>query len=146
MNHDMIQSNSSVAPMAAGADGMQYEQAIAFLTEQERRANLLAEKVEAMNALRLEIWMEASFMEADHRNATDALARFGITAPSMNDSTDMLNRIANPVTSYEMVEAFMVIDVVASGCADDRANLQARFGTAWEILKAEQVDGQFLNG
>lgn len=145
MSTDVMTSTTSIAPITTSPDGMKYEQAIAFLDEQERRAVALADRVESLHQMRIQIWMDANMMMADHQTATDALARFGVSAPGMNDTIGLLNVVANPVGPDLMVEAFMAMDAVASGCAYDRADLQARFGTLWEMVKAEAVDANFLN-
>jgi hypothetical protein len=142
----MPATGGAVAPISNAADGMQYEQAQAFLAEQERRARELASLAEQIHTLQLQLMNAAAVMGGDHTAAEAALARFGIQAPNVGEAIGLLHSIASPAPAEQMVTTFMALDAVASGCNGDASNLQGRFGTAWETMRAEQADGQFLNG
>jgi hypothetical protein len=88
----------------------------------------------------------AAIMGGDHEMAEAALARFNITAPNVGHAIELLRSIATPAPMEAMVSTYMALDGVATSCNADAANLTGRFGTAWETMKAEQADGQFLNG
>jgi hypothetical protein len=142
----MPATGGAVAPLSSAADGMQYEQAQAFLQEQERRARELASLAEQIHTLQLQLMQAASLMGGDHAMAEAALARFGIQAPNVADAIGLLQSVASPAPAEDMVTTYMALDAVASGCNGDASNLQGRFGTAWETMQAERADGQFLNG
>lgn len=137
---------TTIAPWGGAADGMQYEQAQAFLAEQERRARELTSLAEQIHALQLRLMQAAAVMGGDHSTAEAALARFGVQAPNVADAIALLHTVASPAPAEQMVSTYMALDVVANGCQSDATNLQTRFGSAWETTKAEQIDGQFYNG
>lgn len=139
-------TGGAIAPISNAADGMQYEQAQAFLAEQERRARELAALAEQIHSLQMQLMNAAAIMGGDHSAAEAALARFGVQAPNVADAIALLQSVASPAPAEAMVTTYMALDTVASSCDSDARNLQGRFGHAWETTKAEQIDGQFYNG
>lgn len=147
MSTDLLPaSGGAVAPISNAADGMQFEQAQAFLAEQERRARELASLAEQIHQLQMKLVQAAAVMGGDHSTAEAALARFGVKAPNVADAIGLLHIVASPAPAEAMVNTYLALDVVANGCDSDAANLQTRFGAAWEATKAEGIDGTFYNG
>lgn len=135
-----------VAPISNAADGMQYEQALLFLQEQARRAQELAEMVEQVNALQRRVQSIAKVMTADNQVAEDALSRFRVSSPGLTEATGLLGEVAgDPAPQAALIAAYMALDAVTAACHSAQANLVARFGHAWEVMKSENADGQFLN-
>lgn len=139
--------NTAVAPLSTPADGLMYEQSLSFLAEQAARAQQLAELAQQIHDLQIQLRNAAATMLRDHEQAQAGLARFGVTAPNVAEAIGLLSTVAgDPATEAAMITTFMALDVVTNGCVADRQNLASRFGTAWEIMRAEGADGQYVNG
>lgn len=141
------QNSTAVAPITSAADGLMYEQAQSFLEQQALRAQQLASLAEQIHQLQLQLKAGAAVMASDHEAAQAALGRFNVTAPNVGTAIELLTSVAgDPATEAEMVNTYVALDAVTNGCRGDQADLQTRFGTAWEAMRAENADGQFLNG
>lgn len=146
MSTDLMPAqNTAVAPISNAADGMKYEQSLAFLAEQQRRALELGTMMEQLHALQVRVIEAAKVMASDHATAEAALARFRIQAPNVAEAISLLTAAANPAPAEHMVNTYMALDVVANGCQADATDLTARFGSAWETFKREDADAQYVN-
>lgn len=146
MSTDLMPAqNAAVAPISNAADGMKYEQSLAFLAEQQRRALELGTMMEQLHALQLKVIEAAKVMANDHATAEAALARFRIQAPNVAEAISLLTAAANPAPAEHMVNTYMALDLVATGCQADATDLTTRFGSAWETFKREDADAQYVN-